>query len=174
MAWTLRNLGEFERWWLPGAARWHYERSVALFRKVDDPLTLAHTVRHLGDVYYYAGRTTLAEPCYHEALALYREHENVPSLNFANAVRSLAILKESTGEPDEARRVWQETHDLYAAVNATTGVAESAAWLAILAHRQGDRKRSHEWLNEASLAADASRDPDSLKFIRKVRTQIGE
>ena len=31
-----------------------YKLAVADLRKVDDPLGLAHMVRHLGDAYYYA------------------------------------------------------------------------------------------------------------------------
>lgn len=32
-------------------ARLCHEKAVALFREVDQPLALAHTIRHLGDVY---------------------------------------------------------------------------------------------------------------------------
>lgn len=42
--------------------------AVASARKVDDPLRLAHAVRHLGDAYYYARRTGPADACYVEAL----------------------------------------------------------------------------------------------------------
>lgn len=70
LARALKQLGELERWWDPDAARRYYEESVAIFRELDEPLELAHTIRHLGDVHYEAGRAALAEPCYHEALAL--------------------------------------------------------------------------------------------------------
>ena len=38
-----------------------YKLAVASLRKRDEPLKLAHTVRHLGDAYYCAGRAALAE-----------------------------------------------------------------------------------------------------------------
>ena len=97
LARALRNLGELERRLFPGAAREHYEQAVAIFREVGDPLKLAHTVRHLGDVHHEAGRGELAEPCYREALALYRNHEPRQPLNLANAIRSLAVLEGETG-----------------------------------------------------------------------------
>ena len=37
-----------------------YKLAVAKASRVDDPLKLAHTVRHLGDAYYYARRPTQA------------------------------------------------------------------------------------------------------------------
>ena len=52
-----------------------YEEAVAICREESDPLTLAHTVRHLGDVHQDAGRVELAEPCYDEALVVYRSQE---------------------------------------------------------------------------------------------------
>lgn len=113
-------------------ARRHYEEAVALYREEGDVLRLAHTVRHLGDLHQDAGRAELAEPCYHEALDLYRGHGDAPPLDLANAIRSMAVLKEEAGEAESARRLWEEARDLYAAVNVPEGVAESSARLAAL------------------------------------------
>ena len=146
--------------------------AVARVRKVDDPLRLAHTVRHLGDAYYYAKQTAQAEPCYVEALAIYRRHENRRPLDLANAIRSFAVLKDEIGAANEAQGLWQEAHDLYVALKVPAGIAESAARLALLAQRQGDLQRCREWLSEASAAADASDDPETLQYIREVTAQI--
>lgn len=89
----LKRRGESARRKDGPMARLCYEEAVTLFREVDEPLMLAHTVRHLGDVYAEQGRPDLAEPCYHEALALYRDHDNESSPDLANAVRSLAVLR---------------------------------------------------------------------------------
>jgi tetratricopeptide (TPR) repeat protein len=115
-----------------------YRRAVAIARNSDDSLLLAHRVRHLGDAYYYARRLELAEPCYVEALSIYRRHQHTPSLDLANAIRSFAVLKHELGATEEAQRLWQEAHDLYLATNTSAGVSESAARLALLAQRQGD------------------------------------
>ena len=146
--------------------------AVASVRKVDDPLRLAHTVRHLGDAYYYARRPAEAEPCYVEALSIYRRHENRRPLDLANAIRSFAVLKDEIGAANEAQGLWQEAHDLYVALKVPAGIAESAARLALLAQRQGDLQRSREWLSEASAAAAASDDPETLQYIREVTAQI--
>jgi tetratricopeptide (TPR) repeat protein len=149
-----------------------YKLAVAKARRVDDPLTLAHRVRHLGDAYYYAKQAAQAEPCYVEALSIYRGHGNTRPLDLANAIRSFAVLKDLVGADEEARGLWQEAHDLYVTLNVAAGVAESAARLALLAQRLGDLQRSRECLNEASAAAEASDDPETLQYIREVRLKL--
>jgi len=108
---------------------------VASARSGADPLRLAHRVRHLGDAYYYAGRAALAEPCYVEALSIYRAHARTPPLDLANAIRSFAVLKDQLGAAEQSQSLWQEAHDLYVALKISAGVAESAARLALLARR---------------------------------------
>jgi tetratricopeptide (TPR) repeat protein len=146
--------------------------AVVSARRGDDSLKLAHRIRHLGDAYHYAGRVALAEPCYVEALSIYRRNEHTRPLDLANALRSLAVLKHEVGASEQAQSLWQEAHDLYLAVNATAGVAESAARLALLARRQGDLARSHDCLIEALAAADAAADLETLQYIRDVSTQL--
>jgi hypothetical protein len=148
--------------------------TVASLRKVDDPLKLAHAVRHLGDAYYYAKQAAPAEACYVEALSIYRGNERARPLDVANAIRSFAALKHFVGADEEARPLWQEAHDLYVDPKVPAGVAESAARLALLARRHGDLDRSHEWLSEASAAADASADPETLQYIGEVRAQLND
>ena len=158
--------------------------AVAKSRKVDDPLRLAHAVRHLGDAYYYAKQPTQAEPCYVEALSIYRSHANTRPLDLANAIRCFAVLKDENGETEESQRLWQEAHDIYLAVSDAPditeswrrgvlgGVAESAARLALLARRLGDLQRSRELLGEASAAAELSDDTETLEYLREVKAQI--
>jgi len=146
--------------------------AVAGLRKVDDPLRFAHAVRHLGDAYYYAGRASRAEPCYVEALSIYRRHEDRRPLDLANSIRSFAVLKDEVGATAEAERLWQEAHDLYVSLNVSAGIAESAARLALLARRHGELRRSREWLSEAMTAANRADDPETLQYIREVKAQI--
>src|SRR2546426_9908454 len=119
--------------------------AVASLRKVDDPLRLAHAVRHLGDAYYYARRASLAEPCYVEALSIYRRHEQRRPLDLANAIRGFAVLKDEVGAAEEAQRLWQEAHDLYVILNVPAGSSGSAARLALLARHPGDLLQSRGW-----------------------------
>jgi hypothetical protein len=103
--------------------------AIALLRRVDEPLRLAHTIRHLADMNQEAAQPQLAEPLYDEAIAIYRRHPETPPLDLANAIRGLAELKDE-------EHLWQEAHDLYVATNVPPGVAETARRLARLAQRR--------------------------------------
>jgi tetratricopeptide (TPR) repeat protein len=115
----LRRRGEAARRSDGAMARKCHEEAVRLFREVGEPLTLAHTVRHLGDVYHEEGLSGLVEPCYHEALSIYRNHQTSPSLDLANAIRSLAVLRW-----EQARVLWEEARDLYSALGIEAGINE--------------------------------------------------
>src|SRR5262249_5595329 len=141
-------------------------------RLAGDPLKLAHAVRHLGDAYYYAGERSLAGPCYLEALSIYRGHENSRPLDLANAVRSLAVLRDEAGAEQESQALWQESHDLYSSLNVPTGIAESAARLALLARRQGHIPQSHEWLDKAVKASNLADDAETLQYVSQVKGQV--
>ena len=104
----------------------HYEEAVALYRTEGDALGLAHTVRHLGDIQQDRGRVDLAESFYNESLAIYRGQSGAPPLDLANAIRGLALLKDTLGQTESARALWQEARGLYAAVGVPEGVAECA------------------------------------------------
>ena len=146
--------------------------AVASPRNGHDQLKLAHRVRHLGEAHYYARHPSMAERCFVEALSIYRRHEHAPPLDLANAIRSFAVLKQERGATEDARRLWQEAHDLYLTLNVPAGVAESAARLALLARLQGDLPRSRECLIEATAAADATRDPETLAYLREVKARL--
>ena len=130
----LKRRGESARSKDGAMARLCYEEAVGLFREVDEPLVLAHTIRHLGDVYLEQGRPDLAEPCYHEALGLYRSNEDDSSLDLANAVRSLAVLRW-----EQARTLWEEVHHLYISLHIEAGIKESADRVAALRRRRTNR-----------------------------------
>ena len=126
----LKRRGELARQNDGAMARLCYEEAVGLFREVDEPLLLAHTIRHLGDVYLEQGRPDLAEPCYNEALGLYRSHEADSSLDLANAVRSLAVLRW-----EQTKMLWEEVRALYTSLTIEAGIQESTARLAALSTR---------------------------------------
>lgn len=123
----LKLRGELARRRDGAMARLCYEEAVGLFREVDEPLVLAHTIRHLGDVYQEQGRPDLAEPCYHEAIGLYRSHGDGLSLDLANALRSLAVFKW-----EQTRALWEEVRDLYTTLSIEAGIKESTARVAVL------------------------------------------
>lgn len=101
-----------------------YEEAVALSREEGDALLLAHTVRHLGDLYRETGRIEDAERCYQEALSLYRAAPQPQPLDFANALRPAAILKEMQGDVAGAEQLWLEARRLYELAGVSQGVEE--------------------------------------------------
>jgi ankyrin repeat protein len=141
-----------------------YEEAVAVCREIGDPLLLAHTIRHLGDLHHDDGRDDLAEPLCAEALALYRSADASP-LDLANALRSLAMIKDS-------EELWEEAFQLYVATNVPPGIAETALRLAHLAHRDGDRDRAREWLRVARAAAETARDDELRERVRRDGEEI--
>ena len=129
---ALKGLAQVERdLGRPGAAVPLYEEAAEL-GGAGDPLAFAHTLRHLGDALRECGDAERAEPRYREALEIYRGHRETPPLELANAIRPLAILEERAGRAEEARRLWHEARDLYAAAGVEAGFSECAARLAAL------------------------------------------
>ena len=130
---ALKGLGQIERdLGRDDAALPLYEEAVQICRGGGDALLFAHTVRHLGDLHQDAGRLGSAKPCYQEALVVYRRHGRTAPLDLANALRALAILQETLGEPKQAADLWAEARDLYARLNLRQGVAESTEHLSKL------------------------------------------
>jgi tetratricopeptide (TPR) repeat protein len=92
--------------------------ALAIQRTLDDRKTLAHILRHVGDILQVSGRHADAEPHYNEMLDLYRAESGVPPLELANAIRSVALHNGHLGNTEKARSLWQEARDRYAALDA--------------------------------------------------------
>jgi tetratricopeptide (TPR) repeat protein len=93
---------------------------------------VAHTVRHLGDILRKQGQGVSSESCYSEALEIYRKSQETPLLDLANTLRGFALLKGENGEAEEARSLWREARDLYAALNIQAGVDEGNRRISLL------------------------------------------
>lgn len=159
------------------AANEVYARAADLYSELGLPLEAAWVKRHIGINYEYAKRLNEAEKYYDEALDLYREHSKEDDLNYANAVRYPAVIKNRLGKREEATALWEEAHDRYSAIGPNglgEGVAEAAAWLTIFAIEKRDRDLAEKWFARASKAAAASSDPDTHKFIAEVRERLKE
>ena len=85
-------------------------------------------VRHLGDVDDEVGRCRAGRTRVPRSLVDLSRPPKNGFAHLANAVlRSLAVLKEETGETEEARRLWQEARGLDVEVDVEPGVAECEA-----------------------------------------------
>jgi tetratricopeptide (TPR) repeat protein len=101
-----------------------YAEAAEIARRGGDILTLAHRLRHIGDIHLDEGHVDLAAPFYDEALTLYRGRGDTPPLDLANLLRPLALLREKQGEREAARPFWAEARALYEQVGVAAGVAE--------------------------------------------------
>ena len=112
-----------------------YQRAADTYRSHNDPLALAHTVRHVGDIQTELGDLTQAEASFTEALSIYRSHPETEPLDLANAIRGYALLKQLAGDKTNAKLLWEEARDLYKLLNIDAGVAESSRRIAGLTDR---------------------------------------
>lgn len=103
------------------AARPHLERSLALARRADDPLTASYALRHLGIAAHRDGRLAEARDRLEESTTLRRVLAFWPGVA-ANLV-GLAYLAAADRRPDDAHALLDEAADL----------AESSAAHAVMA-----------------------------------------
>jgi tetratricopeptide (TPR) repeat protein len=101
-----------------------YQQAADQCRKRGNALVTAHTIRHLGDIYRELGKTDEAEPLLKEAISIYRGSLDAKILDFANALRPLALLYVSTGNTQAAQQLWRQARALYSAINVADGVNE--------------------------------------------------
>ena len=171
---ALEELGNIERRppFMRYAANETYFEAAELYRKLEIPLEAAWVIRHIGINHEYAERLTEAEKYYDESLALFREHASDSDDNYANTVRYPAVIKNRVGKRDESTVLWEEAVRRYDEMNQPLGVAEGAAWLTIFAIEKGDLALAREWFAKAEVAATASNDPDTDKWIAEVRARL--
>jgi tetratricopeptide (TPR) repeat protein len=126
LAHVMRDLGR------PEAALRLFEEAVRVSREAGDRLQLAHAVRHLGDLHRDAGSLDQADRCYDEALAIYRYSSDRDALDFANALRPAALVKERQGDRGLARTLFAEARDRYREAGIDAAVHECSRCLARL------------------------------------------
>ena len=107
-----------------------YAAAADQARREEEPLALAHALRHVSDLARERGATAEALSCATEAVAIYRSQGDSRPLDLANALRLNALALNDSGRPDEAEPLWKEARDLYASVGVQAGVDEAESQLA--------------------------------------------
>jgi tetratricopeptide (TPR) repeat protein len=126
LAYVERNLRELEP-----AVR-HYRKASQLYGRLDNPLKTAHTLRHAADILREQNKRDESALLYAEALEIYRNHEETPQLDLANAIRGYALLKEDQEDREQAICLWHEAGKLYDLTGIEAGVAESRKRIGVL------------------------------------------
>lgn len=125
---ALTGLGQIERDSKNNqAALGHYLEAAEVYRSLADPLRLAHTVRHVGDILRSEGRFEEARLRYDEALGSYRQRPERADLDLANTLRGFALLCQSIGETENAKSFWQEAKQLYETAHVEAARERAAA-----------------------------------------------
>ena len=145
---------------------------MSSFDQSGDQLKRAHAIRHVGIECEKAGRLEEAEKHYDEARALYREHSTEDDLNYANAVRYPAAIKNRLGKSAESEALWREAMDRYEKVGIADGIVEGKLHLANFAIDRGDLTTARSWFEQANIAAAGSESRESHDFIAKVKTRL--
>jgi tetratricopeptide (TPR) repeat protein len=171
---ALRSQGNILRRppFLRDAATEAYTRAAGLYRELNLPLEEAWVKRHIGINHEYAERLTEAEKYYDEALALYRENAIEDSLDYANAVRYPAVIKNRLGKHDESEALWREALDRYEKVGIADGIVEGKLHMANFALRRGDLNEARIWLEKAKHSAEGSDNMDTHKFVAEVEAKL--
>ncbi len=112
-----------------GKRRAGHEEQIAAARASGDTMCLAHAIRHLGDLYHRAHDRRRAHECYEEALALYDDEASPPMLDYANALRPMAILKGELGEVTAAKALMRRAGEMYRDLGITAGVEEAESFV---------------------------------------------
>ena len=114
-----------------------WEEAVSTCRDVGDTFQLAHKVRHLGDLHFHQRRLDEAETCYLEVLQLYRDHDDPPKLDFANALTRYAKFKEIRQLPQQALQLWSDAREIFDAIDLAAGVEECSRHISRLSKQHG-------------------------------------
>lgn len=130
---ALKALGKMERdLKRPVTALHNYREAAAIYRELGDLLTWAHTVRHVADILRDQKQMQESAAAYEEALGVYRTRPDRNGLDYANALRGFALLKDAMGNHDEALLLWRGAVPLYEAAGVAPGVAECQSHIAFL------------------------------------------
>lgn len=89
-------------------------------------------MRHAADILREQNKWDESALLYAETLEIYRNHQETPPLDLANAIRGFALLKEDQEDPEQAVRLWQEAGKLYEMTGIEAGVAESRRRIGLL------------------------------------------
>ena len=121
---TARNAGRADE------AERAYAAAAEHARAANDPLALAHALRHLSDLARERGASDEALTSAAEAVAIYRTQPDSRPLDLANALRLNALALYLAGRAAEAEPLWHEARDLYASSGIAAGVQEADGRLA--------------------------------------------
>lgn len=89
------------------------KKSIEYYTKDNNPDRIAHSTRHLADLYMKLGKPEMARELYEEAIKIYRGHHFTQDEDLANALQGYAWYLEKADQFDKALTTWKEVLYLY-------------------------------------------------------------
>lgn len=134
---ALTNLGFalFEQGEMEAANRC-LEESLTLARRDDNPYNIKFPLGLLGSLHFRLGNFSQSQVHYEESLRLNRACQDTEGT--ANALRGLAQVINTQGDPQYARQLAEEALDLHTTLNHQLGLGLVHSVLGAIARNQGD------------------------------------
>ena len=108
------------------------ETSIGFYIKAQNMDRIAHSTRHLADIYKALNQLDLAENNYIKTLEIYKSLPETSIMDLTNAQRGLADLYEKKHQIDSAITLWQDILENYTSVHYTEGITEAKEQIAFL------------------------------------------
>ena len=137
----LRRLGDLDK------ALSAYDEAEKLYRKEQDDLGLANTIKSRGDLLSRLGEIEKALSAYDEAEKLYRKEQS--NLGLANTLKSRGDLLRRLGEVEKALPAYDEAEKLYRKEQDDLGLANTLQSRGYLLSRLGEVEKALSAYGEA-------------------------
>ncbi len=117
----------------------HNERAIESYTASGNSDRIAHSIRHLGDLYLRLNKLTEAESNYERAVSLYSDSQDTNPNDLANCLRGYALLLEKLNKNDKAVSIWKSTGQLYQICGLSDGQQEAEARIKALTDIQNSQ-----------------------------------
>jgi tetratricopeptide (TPR) repeat protein len=149
-----------------------FERAASLFHQLGDAAGEAEALFWIGTFHQVVrSDNAAAEGPLRRAADLAQSTGDRLTLSYA--LRHLAFTAVASNQPEEARRLMQESTTLRRDIGFLPGVAANLIGLAYLAADDGRRQEAAQLLDEATSIAEASQAHGVLRWVARARPGIG-
>lgn len=145
-----------------------YNECLAIYRRVDDRVGVAHTIGRLGLLAQARRHYPQAKQLLQESLDLHRQLGDKDGIAFA--LHFLAVILLVEGDLNQSLPLAKESVKLYRELGDTARIASSISLLGMIALYEGDHERAKRWLQEG---LELHRAVDETLGVSNVLMQLG-
>ena len=130
-------------------ATYLFEKSLALYQKLNDKEGVANSYNNLGNIAYYQGDHARVKTMYEKSLALRRTLGDKRSI--ADSLNNLGSLAGTLGEFDRASALFEESLALRRELGNKQGIADSVNNVGAIAHMLKDYEKAKQLYEESLI-----------------------